>query len=89
MEGTRLGAKRPLSAEYIPAIEMQQVPCMTCIVSRLSKSLTVVGCPKKNLAVRSPFVTAVLELNLWSLALQFVRADDTVLQFSFAQECYA
>ena len=29
MEGTRLGAKRPLFAEYIPAIEMQQVPCMS------------------------------------------------------------
>jgi len=47
MEGTRLGAKRPLFAEYIPAIEMQQVSCMTCMVSRHSKSFTVVGCPKK------------------------------------------
>jgi len=44
--------------------------------------------PKENLSCR-PFVTAVLELNLSSLALQFVRADGTVLQFSFAQERHA
>ena len=81
MEGTRLGAKRPLFAEYIPAIEMQQVPCMTCIVSRHSKSLKRSRRPKENLTARRPFVTAVLELNLWSLALQFLRADDRVLQF--------
>ena len=89
MEGTRLGAKRPLFAEYIPAIEMQQVPCMTCIVCAIVGVRQQSDAERKSLIGRRPFVTAVLELNLWSLVLQFLRANGTVLQFSFAQECHA